>query len=115
MAIAYSVLQHLIEEIKCKSLFITHYPFIGTSMVQKFPSKVSNVHMAFTEEQGVDGLSVIQFLYQVRDGLATGSFGVECGRLAGLPEPLLIAAAERASQMRETVEAKAAKNRWANL
>ncbi len=32
MAIAFSVLQHLVENVRCKTLFITHYPLLASEM-----------------------------------------------------------------------------------
>lgn len=39
------------------------------------------------------------------------SFGIECGRLAGLPEKLLQVAGERSDQMRQEVTARVKRNK----
>jgi DNA mismatch repair protein MSH3 len=99
MAIANAVLQHLVENVKCKTLFITHYPLVATEAARRFPSDVENLHMGFAEDRRLDGTREITFLYKLAPGLASGSFGVECGRLAGLPESILEQAAEQSRKM----------------
>ncbi|KAG9099780.1 Mismatch repair protein msh3 [Ceratobasidium sp. 370] len=38
MAIAHAVMQHLVENVKCKTLFITHYPLIALDLEQRVRS-----------------------------------------------------------------------------
>ena len=106
MAIANGVLEYLISEKRCKSLFITHYPLVATAMAKKFPEDVSNVHMGFSEEIESSGKRTITFLYRIVEGLSSGSYGIECARLAGLPEELLESAARRANNMQDVVEGR---------
>jgi DNA mismatch repair protein MSH3 len=113
MAIADAVLQHLIDEVKCKTLFITHYPLVATEVEKKFPNDVQNLHMGFTEIQQINGTREITFLYQLTSGVASGSFGVECGRLAALPESLLENAARQAASMQSAVEERHRRFRYA--
>ncbi|KAF9009406.1 DNA mismatch repair protein MSH3 [Cyathus striatus] len=111
MAIADAVLRHLVQNIKCKTLFITHYPLVASSLQAKFPSGIENLHMGYQSESRIDGTRSIIFLYQLTSGMATESFGVECGRLAGLPEPLLTVAAEQSTHMQASVEGRIKKHR----
>ncbi|KAL7283069.1 hypothetical protein ACG7TL_002493 [Trametes sanguinea] len=104
MAIAGAVLQHLVESVKCKTLFITHYPQVATDLERMFPSDVGNMHMGFTEETRIDGSREVTFLYRLEPGLVAESFGVECARLAGLPESVLQIAASKAANMRQVIE-----------
>ncbi|EIW60757.1 mismatch repair protein MSH3 [Trametes versicolor FP-101664 SS1] len=104
MAIAGAVLQHLVQEVKCKTLFITHYPQVATDLERMFPSDVGNMHMGFTEETRVDGTREVTFLYRLEPGLVTESFGVECARLAGLPETVLQVATTKAANMKIVIE-----------
>lgn len=104
MAIAGAVLQHLVQEVKCKTLFITHYPQVATDLERMFPTDVGNMHMGFTEETRIDGTREVTFLYRLERGLVTESFGVECARLAGLPETVLQVASEKAANMRQIIE-----------
>ncbi|KAI0713432.1 muts domain V-domain-containing protein [Earliella scabrosa] len=104
MAIAGAVLQHLVQDVKCKTLFITHYPQVATDLERKFPSDVGNMHMGFTEDTRIDGTREVTFLYRLEPGLVTESFGVECARLAGLPESVLQLASDKAESMRQVIE-----------
>ncbi|KAJ6496538.1 DNA mismatch repair protein MSH3 [Mycena vitilis] len=109
MAIAYAVLDHLVT--KCKTLFITHYPLVAKELEDKFPGRVQNVHVGYsTETRGV-GNRDVTFLYSLRSGIAPESFGVECARLAGLPESILSNASKQSSTMEATVTARTKRNR----
>lgn len=50
MSIAYASMRHLVEEIKCKTLFITHYPLLASEIARDYP-EVSNGHMGFIEDK----------------------------------------------------------------
>jgi DNA mismatch repair protein MSH3 len=106
MAIADAVLHYLIDTVKCKTLFITHYPVVAIDIEKKFPQDVQNLHMGFSEYKRVDGTREITFLYRLTPGIASGSFGVECGRLAALPESILEKAAAQAAIMQAMVKAR---------
>jgi len=73
MAIADATLQYLVENKKCRTLFITHYPLLATKLGNKFSSDVQNLHMNYDAEEGIDGLHRIIFLYKLVPGLATGN------------------------------------------
>lgn len=49
MSIAYASMRHLVEETKCKTLFITHYPLLASEIARDYP-EVSNGHMGFIED-----------------------------------------------------------------
>ncbi|TBU29038.1 muts domain V-domain-containing protein [Dichomitus squalens] len=104
MAIASAVLHHLAQNVKCKTLFITHYPQVAADLERLFPAEVGNVHMGFTEETRIDGSREVTFLYRLESGLVTESFGIECARLARLPESVLKIAAGKALHMRQMIE-----------
>ncbi|KAI0373318.1 hypothetical protein BV20DRAFT_1104314 [Pilatotrama ljubarskyi] len=104
MAIAGAVLQHLVQTVKCKTLFITHYPQVATDLERMLPSDVGNMHMGFSEETRIDGTREVTFLYRLEPGLVAESFGVECARLAGLPESVLQIASTKAASMRQTIQ-----------
>jgi len=111
MAIASAVLEHLSIMTGCKVLFITHYPHVALSLSNRFPRDIAISHMAFEySESMLDGRRMVHFLYQLRDGLA-GSFGIECGRLAGLPEELLETAAVRSASLQGQVDERVKANR----
>ncbi|KAJ7083832.1 DNA mismatch repair protein MSH3 [Mycena crocata] len=112
MAIAYAVLHHLLASTRCKTLFITHYPLVATELEKKFPGRVQNIHVGYhTENRGIEGRRDITFLYRLTDGIAKESFGVECARLAGLPESILRNATEQSSKMEAAIATRAKRNK----
>ncbi|KAG8217898.1 muts domain V-domain-containing protein [Butyriboletus roseoflavus] len=111
MAIADAVLQHLVENIRSKTLFITHYPLVAVDLERRFPDDVQNLHMGYTTDNRIDGRRDVTFLYQLTDGFAEESFGVECARLAGIPEHILSVATERSEACRTAIESRSRLNK----
>jgi DNA mismatch repair protein MSH3 len=94
VAIAQAVLEHFVAEKKCLTLFITHYQSLAR-MQDSFPDgELRNVHMSFTEED-----DNVTFLYEVADGVAHRSYGLNVARMVGLPESLLAEASKRSKMM----------------
>lgn len=63
------------------------------------------MHMAFVERANpVDGEKEVVFLYQLREGPASSSFGIHCAALAGLPRAMLEVATERAEKLKAETE-----------
>ncbi|KAJ7109234.1 muts domain V-domain-containing protein [Mycena epipterygia] len=111
MAIAYAVLNELVASTKCKTLFITHYPLVASELEAKFPGRVQNIHVGYhTDKRGLDGRRDVTFLYRLTNGIASESFGVECARLAGIPESILENATKKSSGMETIVTARAKRN-----
>jgi len=111
MAVASAVLQHLLQVTRCKTLFITHYPLVATDLETKFPKDVQNLHMGYAEDLRINGTREITFLYRLTHGIAKESFGVECARLAGLPEDILSIATQRSAAMQSIVEQRSKRNK----
>ncbi len=82
MSLAHAILEYVAENIKCKTLFSTHYHEL-TSLDSEF-SNIKNVHVAAKEEG-----NMITFLHKVQNGPADKSYGVHVARLAKMPEELL--------------------------
>ncbi|KAL1748072.1 muts domain V-domain-containing protein [Schizophyllum fasciatum] len=112
MAIADATMHYLLSEKRCKTLFITHYPLVATNLQRKFARDVENLHMAFQADTRIDGTREITFLYRLTHGITSESFGVECGRLAGLPEEVLMNASKRSQSFQVEVEARMKRNRY---
>ncbi|KAM0721661.1 hypothetical protein Q7P37_002586 [Cladosporium fusiforme] len=101
VAIAQAVLRHVVEQLKSLTLFITHYQAMAR-MSQHFHGALKNVHMRFNEAkgEGVDGAGGdVTFLYEVGEGVAHRSYGLNVAKLAGLPRSLLDRAAEESAKM----------------
>lgn len=113
MAIAHATLRQLMQHNKCKTLFVTHYASVAQDLQRRWPQQVENLHMGYNEDLLQDGLRGVVFHYKLTPGITTESFGVECGRLAGLPEPLLRLAASKSKTLRQSTEAREKRNRCA--
>jgi len=112
MAIAHATLRQLMEHNKCKTLFVTHYASVAKDLRRRWPHQVENLHMDYKEDTLENGLRDVVFLYKLTPDITTESFGVECGRLAGLPEPLLRLAASKSKSLRQSVETREKRNRF---
>ncbi|HXY29922.1 MAG TPA: DNA mismatch repair protein MutS [Gemmatimonadaceae bacterium] len=82
VSIAWAVTEHLHDTIGCKTVFATHYHEL-TQLADALPG-VRNYTVAVREV----GDEVL-FLHQLVPGGADRSYGIEVGRLAGLPVPVL--------------------------
>ncbi|KAF7304661.1 DNA mismatch repair protein [Mycena kentingensis (nom. inval.)] len=103
MAIAHAVLQHIVKATHSRTLFITHYPLVATELAKKMPENVENLHVGYRAETRANGRRDVAFLYRLEKGLAPESFGVECARLAGLPEEILEKAANHSGALERLV------------
>ncbi len=93
MALAQSILEYILRELKCKSLFATHYHEL-TELADSYQS-LENKHMAIEEINGE-----IEFLHLLKQGPANRSYGVHVAKLAGMPETITV----RASQLLKQLE-----------
>ena len=82
LSIAWAVLEHLHDAIRCRGLVATHYHEL-TRLADDLP-RAGNVRMAVTEWK-----DTIVFLHSVEDGPANRSYGVQAAKLAGVPKPVL--------------------------
>lgn len=98
-AIAFAVLQRLIE-IGSHNFFVTHFPQIVVDTVEAHPKQVACYRMSFSD----DGSDII-CLYKLVPGLATKSFGVWVGRMAGLPVTVLERAQQKGDDLRAIMQA----------
>ncbi|KAH0363851.1 DNA mismatch repair protein msh-3, partial [Aureobasidium melanogenum] len=101
VAIAQAALDYVVRETKALTLFITHYQALSKMAEQYEARELRNVHMRFTEEVAGDDHTDITFLYEVGEGVAHRSYGLNVARLAGLPKDVLDIAAIKSTQMEE--------------
>ena len=85
LALAWAIARHLIEVNRSFCLFATHY-FELTRLATDYAA-VANVHLDAVEHN-----NRIVFLYAVREGPASQSYGIEVAQLAGVPGAVLRAA-----------------------
>ncbi|KAL8872213.1 MAG: hypothetical protein Q9174_002120 [Haloplaca sp. 1 TL-2023] len=102
IAIAEAVLDHVVRETKSLTLFITHYQNLSSVAERFAKGELRNVHMRF-QESGDDGQD-ITFLYEVGEGVAHRSYGLNVARLANIPEPVLDVAASKSKQLEQDVK-----------
>ncbi len=94
LSIAWSVAEHLHNEIGARSLFATHYHEL--TALAHICSGAKNYNIAVKEWNGQ-----IIFLRKIIPGSAEKSYGIQVARLAGLPESVLM----RAREILERLEA----------
>ena len=82
MSLAEAILEYILKNIRCKTLFSTHYHEL-TDMENNF-SNLKNKHVSASEENGV-----VTFLHKVKDGSIDKSYGINVARLAGLPDEVI--------------------------
>ena len=93
LSIAWAVAEYLAVDIKSRTIFATHYHELNE--LATIISNVANYQVTVKELP-----DQIIFLHQVQPGGADKSYGIEAGRLAGLP-PVVI---QRAKQVMTQIE-----------
>ncbi len=93
LAIAWSVAEYLAVEIKARTIFATHYHELNE--LASIVDNVANYQVVVKEMP-----DQIIFLHQVQPGGASRSYGIEAGRLAGLPTTVI----QRARQVMGQIE-----------
>jgi DNA mismatch repair protein MSH3 len=125
VAIAGSVLDWVVRETKCLCLFITHYQALaGVARGFEENKELRNVHMKFTAtrasdsrrisdvdvedevEREADGDEEITFLYEVGEGVAHRSYGLNVARLAHVPKSVIEKAAFKSRELETSMKQK---------
>ena len=94
MALAQAIIEY-ISNIKCKTLFSTHYHELTD--LEESLDNLHNVHVSAKEENGE-----VIFLHKVEDGSIDKSYGIHVAKLANLPDSLI----KRADQILKIYENK---------
>ena len=87
MSLAQAILEYVNNNIKCKTLFSTHYHEL-TDLANKNEG-IKNVHVEALEKDGK-----ITFLHKVKEGAVDKSYGIHVAKLAGLPNDVINRAQE---------------------
>jgi DNA mismatch repair protein MutS len=82
VSIAWAVTEHIHDEVGCKTVFATHYHELTQLSEELEAVRNFNVRVREVGEE-------ILFLHTLEPGGADRSYGIEVGRLAGLPRPVL--------------------------
>jgi len=95
LSIAWSVVEHLHDQIGCRTLFATHYHEL--TQLAKSLSGVTNLNVAVREWD-----DQVIFLHKIVPGAADKSYGIHVARLAGIPR----AVNERAKEILNQLESE---------
>ena len=95
MALAQAIIEYATTHLQAKTLFSTHYHEL-TQLEQTIPL-LKNMHVAVHEEN-----DQVTFLYKVRHGSMSRSFGIHVAQLASLPNALI----QRAKSILAMLETK---------
>jgi DNA mismatch repair protein MutS len=79
LSIAWSTLEHLHNQNRCRTLFATHYHEL--TVLDKELPLLSNLTVKIKEYEGE-----LIFLHKIVDGFSNHSFGIKVAKLAGIPE-----------------------------
>ncbi|XP_078070007.1 DNA mismatch repair protein Msh3 [Mustelus asterias] len=114
IAIAYATLEHFIKDVKSLTLFVTHYPPV-CELEKLYPQNIRNYHMAFLLNEDVDEQNesveelqpeLITFLYQLTEGAADRSYGLNVAKLASIPEEVLKKATQKSKELEGLMDTK---------
>jgi len=94
LSIAWAVVEHLHETVRCRGLFATHYHEL-TLLAGKLDQLTCHA-MRVKEWQGD-----VVFLHEVAPGAADRSYGIHVARLAGLPR-LVVSRAQQVLKLLES-------------
>ena len=94
LALAWAISEFLHDQVACRVMFATHYHELCG--LEGRLAGVRNVHVAVHEQRGK-----IVFLHRLEAGPAGRSYGIQVGKLAGLPPSVL----RRATRILERLEA----------
>ena len=87
LSIAWAAIEHLHDANRCRALFATHYHEL-TALSARL-DQLANVTVKVREWEGD-----VVFLHEVVPGVADRSYGIQVGRIAGLPPAVVARASE---------------------
>ncbi|CCC70051.1 hypothetical protein NCAS_0D04700 [Naumovozyma castellii] len=101
-AISYSLINYFMEETDCPLiLFTSHFPILGTI---KSPL-VKCYHMDYVEEKRPgENWSSVTFLYKLKSGFTTNSYGLNVAKLASIDKDIINEAYEISESMKNEEE-----------
>lgn len=101
MALAWAIAKHLAKEVRCKTLFATHYRELA-QLAEEIPG-VLNLHAAAREWKGE-----VVFLYRILPGVAEKSYGIQVAKLAQLPQEVMVEAQKKLAELEKKLVVKRA-------
>ncbi len=95
LAIAWAVAEHLARQMRCRTLFATHYHEL-CALVDQSDGHAKNYNVLVHDHEGK-----IVFLHKLVPGAVSRSYGVEVAELAGLPKAVLDAAKRKLAALEQ--------------
>ena len=92
LSLAWACATSLLDDVRALTMFSTHY-FEITALANEMQG-ARNVHLDAVEHKGD-----IVFMYDVKEGAADQSYGIEVARLAGIPKDVIKEAKKRLEQL----------------
>jgi DNA mismatch repair protein MutS len=93
LSLAWSIVEHLHNQVGAKTLFATHYHEL-TELAGRLP-RLMNLNVAVREWN-----DQVVFLHKIVEGGADKSYGIQVARLAGVPRPVI----ERSKEILRNLE-----------
>ena len=93
MSLAQAILEYIHDNVKCKTLFSTHYHEL--TVLEKDLRYLKNIHVSAIEEDGN-----IIFLHKIKNGPVDKSYGIHVASLVNLPKEII----KRATQILDVYE-----------
>ncbi len=82
ISLAQAILEYVHDEVKCKTLFSTHYHEL--TLLEKDLQFLKNVHVSAIEEN-----KRITFLHKIKNGPVDKSYGIHVASLADIPQSVI--------------------------
>lgn len=101
-SIAFAVIKHILNKIKCRTLFTTHYHMlVHDFQTLEATKQLSLYHMTseYDKEQGS-----LRFLYKFEPGVAPQSFGIIVAKMAGVNDNVLKRARAKAIEFKANMK-----------
>ncbi|ORX51377.1 hypothetical protein BCR36DRAFT_411844 [Piromyces finnis] len=101
IALAYSTLSYILENINATTLFITHFSTLG-SLESKF-SQCHNFYMNYVEDKEENENKII-FLYKIVRGITDKSYGINVAMLANIPKCITDVAVKKSKELENSIQ-----------
>lgn len=99
LAIAWAIVEYLVQKKMCRTLFATHYHELAE--LDKKLEGIENLHMKIIEEK-----NDIIFQYKLEKGATGRSYGIHVAERAGIPKPILARARQILAQLEKQKNSK---------
>ena len=106
LALAWAITEHIATNIKCRTLFATHYHEL-TELADLF-ANIKNCNVAVRE-----WMDEVVFLHKILPGGTDKSYGIHVAKLAGVPKSIVKRSAEILEELESTFAEEATSDRLA--